>query len=466
MTERQTASNTEQTEKRFYGVENDYWQETLKSGQMVQKPRGRIVSLLWWMRHFIKRAVRILMKAPGTFPHHVMHTVVFRLLFSLGKLLPMNEKKIVFVSDSRDELGGNAKFVYDELLRRQLNFKYWFLLKKSATQRKTAKEHVLLAYHLSTAKIIVVDDVYSMVYPLKLREKTELVQLWHAVGAFKTFGYSRVGRPGGPSLQSKAHRNYTKAIVSAKTVAKHYAEGFGISADNVIATGIPRTDIFFDPSYAGAVQKKLYDKYPYLKEKKVLLYAPTFRGAGQSAAYFPMEMIEFDKLYNQLHDDYVFLFKMHPFVKKQLAIPEEYKEFFYDFSSYPDINELLFITDILVTDYSSVCFEAALLRIPMLFFAFDVEAYTQSRDFYYRYESFIPGPLIRNTDELTQAVSAGNFDFDTIDEFVDYFFDHTDGKSSQRVVDQIVLGKDAGISTVSETPLSQENAVQNDSLYM
>ncbi|QQE81057.1 CDP-glycerol glycerophosphotransferase family protein [Alicyclobacillus sp. SO9] len=393
-----------------------------------------------------------------------MHTVVFRLVFSLFKLLPLNEKKIVFVSDRGDTLFGNAKFVYDELLRRQLDFTYWFLLKKNSTERKTAKEHILLAYHFATASIIIVDDVYSIIYPLKLRDNTELVQLWHAVGAFKTFGYSRVGRPGGPSIRSKAHRNYTKAIVSSKTVAKHYAEGFGISIDKVVATGIPRTDIFFDRSYGETVKKKLYDKYPYLKTKKVILYAPTFRGAGQANAHFPFAKIEFDRLYNQLRDDYVFLFKMHPFVKKQLSIPDEYKGFFYDMSSYPDINDLLFITDIVVTDYSSVCFEAALLRIPMLFFAFDVEAYTRSRDFYYRYESFIPGPLVKDTDELIQSVIGGNFNFESIDEFVNYFFDHTDGKSSQRVVNQIILGKGAETSAVSGATSTQRTGTKDNSV--
>lgn len=90
-----------------------------------------------------------------------------------------------------------------------------------------------------------------------------------------------------------------------------------------------------------------------------------------------MEVLNLERLYNELKDEYVFLFKIHPFVKNDFNIPYQYKEFFYNFSSYREINDLLFITDILITDYSSVCFEYALLNKPMIFFAYDVEEYVQ-----------------------------------------------------------------------------------------
>jgi CDP-ribitol ribitolphosphotransferase len=371
-----------------------------------------------------------------------INTFFFKMIYSVCSLLPIQDKKIVFASDSRVDMSGNFEFVYDELLKKEEDFDFKFFLKSSIRDRKTFSEFVSMGYHFATAKYIFIDDFYPIVYPLKIRKNAELVQLWHAVGAFKTFGYSRVGLPGGPSPHSKNHRNYTKVIVSSENIRKHYAEGFGISIDNVISTGVPRTDFFFDDAKKAFVKERLYQEYPFLKEKKVILFAPTFRGNGQQSAHYPFEVLNFDRLYQELKDEYIFLFKIHPFVKNDANIPYQYSDFFYDFSSFREINELLLVTDILVTDYSSVCFEFALLNKPMIFFSYDVDDYIRKRDFYYDYFSFIPGPLAKTSEQMISIIKNEEYDFKQIDSFVNYFFDDLDGKSSERVVDQIIYKED------------------------
>src|SRR5699024_734589 len=117
--------------------------------------------------------------------------------------------------------------------------------------------------------------------------------------------------------------------VSSEGVRSHYAEGFGIPIDYIHATGIPRSDIFFDEEYKKYVRDRLFEKYPILKNKKVILFAPTFRGNGQASAYFPFHQLEQKKLYEAFGDEYIFLYKIHPFVKNELTIPYEYSEFYY-----------------------------------------------------------------------------------------------------------------------------------------
>jgi len=363
---------------------------------------------------------------------------IFKLLYVLFCLFPINKRKITFASDSRTDLSGNFEFVYEELLNREQTFEFKFFLKESIRDKKSLTELVSMAYHFATSKNIIIDDFYPMIYPLKIRKNADLVQLWHAVGAFKTFGYSRIGLPGGPSPTSKNHRNYTKVVVSSDSIRKHYAEGFGVQMDNVVATGIPRTDFFFDEEKKKAVKSRLYEEYPYLKNKKVILFAPTFRGNGQQSAHYPFDVLNFDQLYRELKDEYIFVFKIHPFVKNTINIPYQYSEFFYDFSDFREINELLLITDLLITDYSSVCFEFALLNKPMIFFSYDVDDYIRKRDFYYDYFSFIPGPLAKTCHELVSIIKNNEYDFDRIDSFVNYFFDDLDGKSSKRVVDELL----------------------------
>lgn len=133
------------------------------------------------------------------------------------------------------------------------------------------------------------------------------------------------------------------------------------------------------------------------------------------------------------------MFKIHPFVKNKLEIPYEYADFFYDFSEYREINDLLLVTDLLITDYSSVCFEFALLNKPMLFFAFDVEQYIEERDFYYNYFDFIPGPLIKTTREMVKTIVNKNFEMEKIPPFVRYFFDENLGEASKNVVEQVII---------------------------
>lgn len=364
---------------------------------------------------------------------------LFKMMYVLFSVLPINKNKITFASDSRSELNGNLYFVYEELFKRKMDLNIKFIFNERINNKKSIIDLVKTSFHFATSKIILLDDFYPLIYPLRIRRNADLIQVWHAAGAFKTFGYSRLGRPGGPSPYSKNHKNYTKVVVSSEGVRENYAEGFGVTVDKVYATGVPRSDIFFDEEYKAHVTNTLQDKYPFLKDKKVILFAPTFRGNGQASAHYPFEILNFKKLYEELHEEYVFLLKIHPFVKNKLTIPYEYADFFYDLSDYREINDLLLVTDILITDYSSVCFEFALLNKPMLFFAFDVEKYIEERDFYYDYFDFIPGRLVKTTNEIIRSIKEEQFESEKIKSFVNYFFDDTLGKASKNVVDELII---------------------------
>ncbi|KAF0824987.1 putative polyribitolphosphotransferase [Cytobacillus firmus] len=370
--------------------------------------------------------------------YRFMRTRLFSLLYYLFCLLPVKENRILFASDSRGEIGGNLKYVYDEMLRQDLEYDYKFMFKENSFVKKSLLEIIKLAYCVATSKATLLEENYPMISPLKIRKKAELIQLWHGAGAFKKFGYSRLGQPGGPKINSKDHRNYTKAVVSSKNIIPQYAEGFDIPEEEIFPLGIPRTDIFFDEAYKEAKRAELYEQFPFLKGKKVIMFAPTFRGRGRKEAHYPIENLDFKKLYHNLKDEYVFLFKLHFIVLNKVTIPHNYADFFYDFTDYREVNDLLLITDILITDYSSICFEYSLLDKPMLFFAPDVEEYISKRGFYYEYQSFIPGNLVKTTDALVERIVNNDLAEEKIKPFRDYFFDYQDGKASERVVNHLI----------------------------
>ena len=136
-------------------------------------------------------------------------------------------------------------------------------------------------------------------------------------------------------------------------------------------------------------------------------------------------------------DDYVILVKHHPFVKEKHPIPEELSHRVIDVYDYPSVNDLLFVTDVLISDYSSVIFEASLLDIPMLFYGFDLDEYIRTRDFYYEFRDFVPGKIVYNQEELISALKTGDFEAEKVSVFKNRFFDYTDGKSTQRVCELI-----------------------------
>lgn len=365
---------------------------------------------------------------------------LFRKLYLLFSVLPIKEKKITFASDSREEISGNIEFVYKELLSRDLHLDIKLLLKKTIDKDKSIFYIIKMAWNLSRSKLIILDDFYPMIYQIKIRNGSKLVQLWHAAGAFKTFGFSRLGLEGGPSINSKNHRNYDVVFVSSKNIVKYYAEGFGIQKNKIIPLGVARTDLFFDEELKNNIRKDILEKKPILGKKKVILFAPTFRGNGQSSAYYPNKWLDFDKIYNAFkNENCVFLLKYHPFIKNKYEIPDEYSDIFIDVSSFREINDLLLITDVLITDYSSVIFEYSLLKKKMIFFAPDLSSYIKDRGFYFDYAKLVPGPIINTTVDLIDELKTNTvLDDKKMNEFIKYFFDDTDGESTKRIVDYLL----------------------------
>ncbi|MCS8560829.1 CDP-glycerol glycerophosphotransferase family protein [Weissella cibaria] len=368
---------------------------------------------------------------------------IFRLAYEYyRRFSKIKSKRVSFLSDSRVDITGNFEYIYDEMKRRQTDLESRFYFKKTNNEPKKLREYVTLAKAIATSRFVLLDDFYPLIYPLTIRDGVELVQVWHAVGAFKTFGFSRVGMPGGPKLSSKNHRNYSAALVSSTNVVPNYAEGFGIDQRRVLPLGAPRTDLFFDEDKKRDVKARLTDEMPFIKGKKVVLFAPTFRGPGQNTAHYPFDWLDYETLYNKLaKEGFIFLFKIHPFVKNSPSIPYEYSNFFYDVSDYREVNDLLLIADVMITDYSSVVFEYSLLRRKTIFFAPDLSEYISSRNFYVDYQEFIPGPHVIDTMGLVQEIkNYKEVDTDRIDSFLNYYFDNLDGKASSRVVDALETG--------------------------
>ncbi len=144
-------------------------------------------------------------------------------------------------------------------------------------------------------------------------------------------------------------------------------------------------------------------------------------------------------LADTLGDTHVLLVRLHPFVRSRTAIGPELEAFAIDVSDHPDINELMLVSDVLVTDYSSAIYEFALLGRPMVFFAPDYEAYEAERGFYFDYRTGVPGPIFETTEALADYLRTGDFDLGRVDRFRATSFDVADGRSAARVTDELIV---------------------------
>ena len=366
---------------------------------------------------------------------------------------------LLFLSEREPEPGGNLDLIRSVMQKQQVNYTEFI---DTRPIHKLPYPKIKKAAKLAAAaKVIVLEDFYPQLHAAKLREDTKVVQLWHACGAFKMFGLSDIGKVSHLEQSTKNHRSYSAAIVSSEAMVPFYSEAFGIAPECVLPLGVPRTDIFFDKGYRKRVKARLYETYPELAGKKAVLFAPTFRGSGNKDAYYPWERFPVDDFLDVLPMDTVLIIKNHPFVKQKFECREENRKRVLDLTGRENINDILFITSLLITDYSSCIFEASLLAVSMLFYVFDLEEYVRTRDIYFDFASFAPGKQVKDfeglkeetgkllavsgsiTGELPEGREGTEISCTALEEeerrkeFCEYFLGSLDGHSVERVSDMI-----------------------------
>lgn len=369
-----------------------------------------------------------------------------RLGFALGRR-GAPRRRVLFATAHAGALGGNLAMLRDELRRQAPDVEIVTLVRPRRRGRWSGRLAALRQEFragrlLATSRLVILDDYFFPLYVIEPRPGTTVIQAWHACGAFKRFGYSVVDKTFGADARLlrrvRIHRNYDVCLVSAMAIAPHYAEAFDQPLDRFRADlGIPRTDVLFGAERIERVLAALRHRYAIPTGKRVVLVAPTFRGESVGAARAD-SLPDWHALRAALGDDHVLLVRLHPFVREALVIDRELDGFLTDVSDHPDINELLHVADVLVTDYSSVIFEYALLGRPMVFYAPDLDAYERERGFYFEYRSGVPGPVVATSAALAAAIRAPDPDLAAVRDFAARSFDVADGEATTRVIRELV----------------------------
>jgi CDP-ribitol ribitolphosphotransferase len=316
------------------------------------------------------------------------------------------------------------------------------------------------SFLVATSRVVIVDDYFFPIYPVKKRSGVTIIQVWHACGAFKRFGRATMESEWGADEAFlkwvPIHSNYDLTLVSSASIAQVYADAFGQPVEKITAAfGIPRTDALAPSPRRDATEREVRARLGLTDNRTTILYAPTFRGADMKGAAAP-EMLDIAALFRALGDKYRLILRLHPFVKSAMRIPDEARDFVVDASREPDVNEVMLAADILVTDYSSIIFEYALLNRPMAFLAPDLVAYERERGFFFDYRSGVPGPVVETTEQLITWISAKAFDLPRVAKFATASFDVMDGHATERLVEQVILPALRGEALRIPAPITRQ----------
>lgn len=336
-------------------------------------------------------------------------------LFAFLKLLPV-QKKITYISRQMNTTPLDFQMVIDNIKLKEADYKH-IVLAKMIPEHFVGKIGYLFhmlkqMYHIATSKAVILDTYCIPISLLKQRESLVVIQMWHALGAFKKFGYSILDQKEGSSSRiaklMRMHKNYTYVLASSEYTAAFFAEAFQVEREQMRVFPLPKTDLLLEDELKEEIISSIYETYPRLKErkKKVIVYAPTFRKddsqavALQEAVSDLIQAIDFEK--------YELVLKPH--ILSNISIDHDMVIYDKKFTSL----EFFHVADVIITDYSAVLFEAVMLNKPIYFYAFDYEKYMENRSFYIDFHTELPGKIVQNAKGLMKIVEEDVVDYEKI----------------------------------------------------
>lgn len=389
------------------------------------------------LKKFIKKKIAFLYRY-GTLK------ILFPVYYNFYKRKGIEENKVIFLEMRYLYLSNSFLLLEEELVKNyNYNIKYCFLGGNYVKRIKYTKNCLNFLKELATAKYVFVNDASNVISCLNLKKETTVIQTWHGCGAFKKFGFSTADLLFGDNYKNQVrfpnYKNLKYITVSSPEAIWAYAEAMGLEneKEKIKPIGVSRTDVYFDEKFKNDSYNKLYQLIPQAEGKKIILYAPTFRGRVANAK--TSNRLNIEMFYENFSEEYVLLIKHHPLVKKRPKILEYCQNFAFDCTEILSIEELLCVTDICISDYSSLIFEFSLFEKPMIFFAYDLEEYFDWRGFYYSYEELTPGPVFTNNLEIVKYIKEvdKNFDKNKVIEFKNKFMSACDGNSTKRILDLV-----------------------------
>jgi CDP-ribitol ribitolphosphotransferase len=358
----------------------------------------------------------------------VIFVELARGIYMILKLLPTKDK-VVFISRNSRETSLDFRLLVNEISKSKNDLKIVILNHRMSNKFRHMIDILIEMYHLATSKSCVIDSYVIAVSILKHKNTLKIIQIWHGLGTVKKFGYNtldkKAGSPSWLAQLMNMHRNYSYVCCGSKAMAPVFATSFNVPKNIIMPIGMPRVDYLLDKKQQTKNRQKILEKYPNLCGKKVILYAPTFRKRDKIRAQELIDEIDFS--------EYALIIKQHRLDKTKY----QQNQNTIIFKDNYDIVELLPSAHYVITDYSAVVFEAALLSKPIFFWDYDFEKYEDSCGFSFDYKSTMPGIISPSASKIIEAIKQNDYSLAQIKDFARKFVDVRDGTCTKRIKELI-----------------------------
>lgn len=346
------------------------------------------------------------------------------------KLLPTNNKKIVFLSRQSDSINIDFKMIGDELLNRDSNLKLVFICKRMGSGIFGKIKYVFVLfrqmYHLATSRVAVLDSYCIPVCILKHKKSLSVLQIWHSIGKIKKSGYQTLDNPSGRDRKVAEimcmHKNYDAIIAGAEAFDEFYEKGFNVKRDVLLHYGLPRIDYLIKNQ--DAIRDSIYAQYPEFKNKKIVLYAPTFR---------TYDVDSFERIAgNYDNKDFVLIVKSH---QNQILNFKDNKIY-----KCPKIKsiDLLTVVDYVITDYSSIALEAAVLNKKVLFYVYDYDKYMENNGLNIDFYKLLPKCSSKDIKKIFNMINNDEYDDKSYQKFRKKYLPKEMGSSTEKICNYII----------------------------
>ena len=352
-----------------------------------------------------------------------------KFLYFFMKLKKTNNNKVVFISRMLDRKSLDFRLIEEELMSENPNIKCVFLCKRITSFTKNFIGNIVYTFkclsNLANAKVCVTDSFVPAISVCNHKKSLKILQIWHSMGAIKKFAYQTLGNESGRDKKTAEilcmHKKYDNIISGSKAMAKHFAKAFNYEEKKFLNYGLPRMDYLLKSEADN--KKRIYESYPILRKKKNILYVPTFRTTNDDKTIDLINCFDYKK--------YNLIVKAH--ARQELELNDKVLTC----SEFPSI-DLISIADYIITDYSGIAIEAAILNKKTLYYVFDYEEYKKNNGLNIDLFKEMPGCVFKDAKELYKKIEKDDYDMKVLYKYKNKYIDVQDGTSTKKIVDLII----------------------------
>lgn len=359
----------------------------------------------------------------------IRFTCVF--VYYFMKFKKTKNNKITFISRLSNQKTLDFKLIENQLRKRNSNIECVFLCRKIDSFTDGFFKNIIYTLkclsNLADSKVCVTDSYTIAVSSVSHKKSLCIIQIWHSMGAIKKFGYQSLGNVSGRDSKTakilNIHANYNYIISGSKEMTKYFSKAFNYSKDRFLNYGLPRIDYLLDNEQI--LKTKIFKKYPSLKKKINVLYAPTFRTTKDDMTSELIKSIDSDK--------FNLVIKGHAnqklnFNDKKTFLCEEFSAL-----------EMLCACDYLITDYSAIAIEAAILDKKTLYYVYDYEKYKENNGLNINLFNEMPECVFRDAKELCAKLNREDYDMEKLQKYKNKYIDVQDGSSTAKICNLIKI---------------------------